>query len=195
MVEYLSPNWNQIYTMLLELSERIQKSSFKPDIILGIARGGWVVGRIMSDLLSNKQTANLKIEFYTDIAKTAETPRITQPVSTDVKDKRVLVCDDVSDTGKSLAVAVEYLKEKATKEIKVACLHKKSWSIFTPDFYIADTDDWIIYPWEVKETLDKIVQRMKEEGKSNQEIIEELNKTGIDPPILSYFIEILVLEK
>ncbi|MFX0068880.1 MAG: phosphoribosyltransferase [Promethearchaeota archaeon] len=195
MVEYLSPNWNQIYTMLLELSEKIKKSNFKPDVILGVARGGWVVGRIMSDLLSNKHTANLKIEFYTDIAKTAKTPKITQPVSTDVMDKRVLVCDDVSDTGKSLAVAVEYLKEKATKEIKVACLHKKSWSIFTPDFYIADTDDWIIYPWEVKETIDKIVKRMKEEGKSNLEIIEELNKTGIDPPVLEYFIKNLALEK
>lgn len=195
MVEYLSPNWNQIYTMLLQLSEKIHESKFKPDIILGIARGGWVVGRIMSDLLSNKQTANLKIEFYTDIAKTAKTPKITQPVSTEVKNKRILVCDDVSDTGNSLAVAVEYLKEKATKEIKVACLHKKSWSIFTPDFYIADTDDWIIYPWEVKETIDKIVKRMKEEGKSKSEITEELNRTGIDPPVLNYFIENLALDK
>ena len=45
------------------------------------------------------------------------------------------------------------------------------------------------------EKSDAILKRMKEEGKSNQEIIEELNRTGIDPPVLKYFIENLALEK
>ncbi|MHA1238574.1 MAG: phosphoribosyltransferase [Candidatus Odinarchaeia archaeon] len=184
MVDYVALTWDEIYDMHLELAEQILKSGFKPDIIVGIARGGWVIGRILSDLLANNKTANLKIEFYIDIGETAEKPKITQEISVDISHKKILVCDDVSDTGKSLKAAVEHLKEKGASEIKVACLHKKSWSIFLPDYYVANLDKWIIYPWEIRETVRKIIAKMKEKNKTDEEIMVELNNTGIRRDIL-----------
>jgi len=190
MVEYAALSWDEIYDMHLNLAKQIIKSGFQPDVIVGIARGGWVIGRILSDLLSNNKTANLKIEFYTGISETSEKPKITQEVSVDVYNKKILVCDDVSDTGKSLKVAVEYLKSKGAEEVKVACLHKKSWSIFTPDYYVHQLDKWIIYPWEVRETINKIISKMRKEGKTESEIRKELNRTGIKKEILTKILEL-----
>ncbi|MEM2965087.1 MAG: phosphoribosyltransferase family protein, partial [Candidatus Bathyarchaeia archaeon] len=82
--EYLILEWEDIYRMCIELSKRIKEDDFKPDVIVGVARGGWIPARILSDLLENTNLANIKAEFYEDVAKTGKKPRITQPVSTDV---------------------------------------------------------------------------------------------------------------
>ncbi|MDQ1280153.1 MAG: uncharacterized protein QG670_1416, partial [Thermoproteota archaeon] len=75
------PSWNHIYELLIELAGKLKESGFKPDVIVGISRGGWVPARILSDLLENPNIANIKVEFYLDIYKTAEKPTVTQPVS------------------------------------------------------------------------------------------------------------------
>jgi len=195
VVEYEAPWWDEIYDLTLKLAEMIMEDGFKPDIIVGIARGGWVVARLLSDFLKNPNTANLKIEFYKGIAETAEKPVITQPVSADVKGKNVLICDDVADTGHSLRVAFEHIKELGAKEIKVATLHLKPWSIFKPDFYVKETRAWIIYPWEIRETIEKIASDLEKEGKSEEEILEALRTTNIKPRLIEYFYELYKRQK
>lgn len=93
------PTW-KIYALLLDLADQIRKADF--DVIVGVARGGWSPTRIMSDLLENPELANVKAEFYLGVAKTKSEPVITQPVSVSVRGKKVLIVDDVVDTGKSL---------------------------------------------------------------------------------------------
>ncbi len=184
MVEYIAPGWEKIYEMSIKLFEMI-KDEFIPDVIVGIARGGWIPGRLMSDFFDNENTANIKIEFYMDIYKTEEKPRIVQPVSTDVKDKNVLIVDDVADTGESLISAVNHMKEKGAKEVKVTALHKKPWSKFTPDYFVETTEAWVIYPWERFETVNKIVKKF--EGKTKKEVEEELSKTGLSKELIQIF--------
>src|SRR5208337_4303602 len=96
---YVAPGWDEVYAMLLDLALKIRKSGFKADLIVGVSRGGWAPARILSDLLENSRTANMRIEFYTGIEKTAARPRVTQPVSDNIAGKNALVVDDVSDTG------------------------------------------------------------------------------------------------
>ena len=108
---YLAPSWDRVYEMLLDVARRIRSSGFKPDYIVGVSRGGWVPGRILSDLLDNGRTLSIKVEFYVGIGKTVEKPVITQPLIQDIARKKVLVVDDVSDTGKSLKVALDHVKE------------------------------------------------------------------------------------
>jgi len=102
--KYEAPGWDAIYQMLLDLAQQIRKDQYKPEIIVGVSRGGWPPARVMSDLLQNPNLANLKVEFYRDIGVRNKKPRITQPVTMEVVGKRVLVVDDVSDTGHSLRV-------------------------------------------------------------------------------------------
>ena len=75
-VNYIFPNWSQIYASLIELSDMIQKSHFEPDIIVGISRGGWIPARILSDLLQNPKLANIATEFYFGIGKPTSKPVI-----------------------------------------------------------------------------------------------------------------------
>ncbi|HID17592.1 TPA: phosphoribosyltransferase, partial [Candidatus Bathyarchaeota archaeon] len=107
--------------MCIKLADKI-KGRFSPDVIVGIARGGWIPARILSDLLENPNVASVRVEFYVDVGKTAETPRITQGVSVPLEGKKVLVVDDVADTGKSLRAVLRYLEELGAKEVKAATL-------------------------------------------------------------------------
>ena len=62
-LDFEIPSWKKIHRSILELSVEIEKSNFKPDIIVGMARGGWVPARIISDCLGNPNLANVSVEF------------------------------------------------------------------------------------------------------------------------------------
>lgn len=190
MIKFLAPWWDEVYDLTLKVAERIWKSGFNPDVLVGIARGGWIVARLLSDFLDNSNVTSIRIEFYKGIAETGEKPQITQPLMVDVKDKKVLICDDVADTGHSLIAAVKHVKEKGAKDIKVATLHLKPWSSYRPDYFVVETNAWIIYPWEIRETISKLVSKLKSEGKSRDEIRKELSKTGIKNALIDYFLEL-----
>ncbi len=187
-MEYISPNWNEIYNLCLELAKKVKDDNYSPEIIVGVARGGWIPARILSDLLENSYTANIKIDFYRGVGETRERPVITQTISTGVEGKRVLVADDVADSGKSLKVAKEHLEHCGATIVKIATIYYKPWSIIKPDYYIEETSSWIIFPWEINETLLKITKNLKDKGKSREEIYEELIKTGVEEILLNRLI-------
>ena len=62
--QYEVPTWNQIYDMLLAQAQKIQNDGYKPDIIVGIARGGLVPSRILADLFETRDFAIITIEYY-----------------------------------------------------------------------------------------------------------------------------------
>lgn len=143
-------NWNNIVELCEKLAKRV--ASYNPDVLIGISRGGLVPVRLLSDLLGNSKVAIIKIEFYKKIGKTKDKPNITQALNYNVKGKRVLIVDDVSDTGRSLIVAREHVLSKGAKEVKIATLHYKPHSKLKPDYFVETTSEWIVYPWEIHET-------------------------------------------
>src|SRR5437667_11674111 len=121
--------------MLLDLARQIKKDRYKPEIIVGVSRGGWPPARVMSDLLQNPNLVNMKVEFYKDIGVRNKKPRITQPVTMEVVRKRVLVVDDVSDTGQSLTVVANHLRRKPVKELRLCTISMKPQSIYRTAHY------------------------------------------------------------
>ena len=188
-LEFEIPSWDKIYELLLNLSSKIRKSNFKSDVIVGISRGGWPPARIMSDLLENPELANVKAEFYLGVAKTKSEPVITQPVSVSVHGKKILVVDDVADTGKSLRLVRLHLKEQGATDVKIATIYYKPWSVVTPDWYERKTSHWIIFPWERKETVRNVVKRFKSEGKTVEEAKETLIRYGLDRKLVERFVK------
>jgi len=188
-LEFEVPSWEQIYELLLNLANRIRKAHFRPDVIVGISRGGWTPARIMSDLLENPELANVKAEFYLGVAETKGEPVITQPVSVSVMGKKVLVVDDVSDTGKSLRLVRSHLREHGATEVKIATIYYKPWSILPPDWYEKETSSWVIFPWERKETVRNIVEKYRGQGKSIEEAKENLVRCGLDRKLVQRFIQ------
>jgi hypoxanthine phosphoribosyltransferase len=195
-IEYIAPCWDEIYDLLLKLARKIVDDNYKPDLIVGIARGGWIVARILSDLLDIKEIGNIRVEFYEDILLTRSRPCITQEISVEVRGKKVLLCDDVADTGKSLKVAADHLRSKGVSELKISTLHLKPKSIVRPDYYVLETAAWIIYPWEVFETIKSIARKLEKEGKSSEEIKKEILRTKVQPNYINYFMDwVKVIEK
>jgi len=166
-LEFIIPTWNEIYKLLLDLADRVRQDGFKPDAIVGVSRGGWPPG----------------------VAETKGKPVITQPVSISVKGKKLLIVDDVADSGKSLRLVRKHLKEKGAVDVKIAAIYYKPWSVVTPDYYERETRAWIIFPWERKEAVRNIVERYKRQGKSMEEAKERLVSSGMDPKIIERFLQ------
>jgi hypoxanthine phosphoribosyltransferase len=181
-------DWDHVYSLLLEIADRVKERGFEPDIIVGISRGGLLPARILSDLLDNPNLANVKVDFYVDVYQTKEAPVITQPVSVSVKDKRLLVVDDITDTGQSFRLVWGTLMQEAS-EVKAATLYHKPWSCFTPDIYARETKAWVIFPWEYRETIKKLGKRLLDEGKSLVEVEGTLVGIGLNATLVRRFVQ------
>jgi hypoxanthine phosphoribosyltransferase len=193
--KYEAPSWHEIYQMLLDLAQQIRKDQYTPEIIVGVSRGGWPPARVMSDLLQNPNLANMKVEFYRDIGVRNKKPRITQPVTMEVVGKRVLVVDDVSDTGHSLRVVANHLRRKPVKEIRVCTIYMKPQSIFRPDYYARTTRKWIIFPWERLEAVHLVSKRFKDEGTRVSFTVRALKGSGISARLVRQLLRIDALDK
>ena len=188
-VSFVAPSWDQVYDMLMELAKRVKDSGFRPDLIVGVCRGGWAPARVMSDLLENANTASIRIEFYLAPGVTARKPVISQAIMVPVKGANVLVVDDVSDTGESLKVAVEHLDVCGARAIKTATLYYKPQSIFKPDFFMVQTEQWIIFPWERLENTRRLLNEAEKKGKSISSVKETLTSAGIGGGVVEKLIE------
>jgi hypothetical protein len=174
--------------MLLNQAEKIHRNGFKPDVIVGVSRGGWPPARVLSDLLENPNLANARAEFYLGVAETKTEPVLTQPVSAAVAGKKVLIVDEVADTGKSLKLVREHIIRQGAVEVKTATVYYKPWSIVKPDYYEKETVNWIVFPWEIKETIRKIVRKCEEKGIHMEEVIMKLVRAGLSKGLVERFL-------
>lgn len=156
---YEIPTWNQVYRMLLYQAEKICNSGFKPDVIVGVARGGLVPARILSDLLENSNIVTVTVESRETDQENKKEPVLIHALPTPVAGKRVLIVDDVADTGQSLTMAREHVLLHKAQETKIATLYYKPWSMVKPDYYEKETERWIIFPWDAKENMRRIIEK------------------------------------
>lgn len=187
--EYIAPSWDKIYEMLCDLALGIRRSKFKPDLIVGVSRGGWVPARVLSDLLENVRTANVKIEFYVGIEKTVRKPAITQPISEDISNRIVLVVDDVADTGESLRAAVNHVQGRGALSVKTVTIYYKPHSSFKPDFFADTTSNWIVFPWERLEVTKLLLKETSSKGQGNS-VRQLLERCGLNKRTISSLLQL-----
>jgi hypoxanthine phosphoribosyltransferase len=132
------------------LAEQIAADGFEPDIVLGIARGGLLVAGGIAYALDVKNTFTVNVEFYTGIDERLDMPMILPPVPdlVDLGESRVLIADDVADTGKTLVLVQDFLAGKVG-EVRAAVLYEKPRSEIRCDYVWRRTDRWIDFPWSV----------------------------------------------
>ena len=162
-MEYVPMSWEAAADCLnKQITQQIQNSSFKPDIIIAISRGGLVPARLLSDSLNVPILYTIRISFYSSVGVRREKPEVTQPLGVDIKGKRVLIVDDIADSGKSLVLAKEYVDSLGAVETKTATIHYKQSSVSKPDFFSETTNAWVIYPWETEEFFRETGKRVEE---------------------------------
>ncbi len=192
--EFEVPTWNQIYDLLLSQAEKIHQGGFKPDVIVGIARGGWFSARVLSDLLEIPDLATVTVEFYVGVAETKNEPVLTQGISAVVAGKKALIVDDVADTGKSLKLAKDHILQKGATEVRTATVYSKPWSVIKPDYFEKETRRWVVFPWETKEAVRKIVEKHGDKGTINMETAK-LVKAGLPKPLAERFLKEVLGER
>jgi len=143
--------WQRFGEANRELAQVIYDSGYRPDLVVAIARGGLLFAGGLAYALGVKQCDALNIEFYTGVGETLEEPVMLAPLldAEAAKGAKVLLVDDVADSGRTLALAVELI-EAMGAEVRSAVLYTKPRSIATPDFSWRETPKWITFPWSAQ---------------------------------------------
>lgn len=158
-------SWGRVIRDSEKLSRMIKDSGYSPDIIIAIGRGGYVPARILCDYLLIHDLASIKVEHWgTGIVQ--EKAVIKFPLSAGIRDKKVLLVDDITDTGDTLKVSLQYLRRLKPREIRSVVLVHKARSIIIPDYFFTKVIKWrwIIFPWHMMEDLTQFITKLKDEG-------------------------------
>ena len=143
--------WTDFGDAIDSLTNDIEKSGFKPDCILAIARGGLMVAGALSYRLGIKNIQTVNVEHYTGngLDDTASgDPRILPPglQTESLKGKRVLVVDDVTDSGDTIGFISSLIGFEVEDQRNAVWFAKNRASI-RPDFVATKTDLWVVFPW------------------------------------------------
>lgn len=141
-------DWGTFGTASRQLAEIVASDGYEPDMILSIARGGLLIGGSLGYALAVKNVYTMNVEFYTGVDERLEVPRILPPAPdfVDLADARILIADDVADTGHTLRSVQEFCAGKVG-EVRTAVLYEKSHSLVRCDYVWRRTDLWINFPW------------------------------------------------
>ena len=112
------------------LAQMVADDGYEPDMILSVARGGLLIGGALGYALSVKNVYTMNVEFYTGVDERLEVPRILPPAPdfVDLGDARILIADDVADTGHTLRSVQEFCGGKVG-EVRCAVLYEKPHSL------------------------------------------------------------------
>jgi hypoxanthine phosphoribosyltransferase len=140
--------WEDVGTAVDELAAQIQAAEFIPDAVLALARGGLPAGGALAYALGVKTMATLNVEFYTGVDERLDEPLLLPPVPdlTVLRSERLVIVDDVADTGRTLALARDFCAEHVA-DVRTAVLYEKPQSVVRADFVWRRTDKWINFPW------------------------------------------------
>jgi hypoxanthine phosphoribosyltransferase len=128
------------------------------------------------------------------VGETRKAPVLTQGASVAVEGKKVLVVDDVADSGESLKLVKAHVLQQGATEARVATVYYKPWSGVKPDFYAQETRCWVVFPWELKETIKKIVEKGRDKDAVDV-VIAKLVKAGLPKHLAKRFLKELTEEK
>jgi len=177
-------SWELFQTLARETAGKIIDSGYAPDFMVGLARGGWVLSRVLCDYLGIKELVSLKVEHWGVTATPDGKAQLKYPFDVDLTGRRVLVVDDITDTGESMMIAVDYVRTKNPAEVRTAALRHIIGSKFTPDYYGDEiTWRWVVFPWNYIEDMCNIIPKMAGEGATLTEIREKMKANfDIDIP-------------
>jgi uncharacterized protein len=133
------------------LAQQVADSGFRPDLVLAIARGGLTVAGALAYALSVKNCFTMNVEFYTGVDERIDVPVVLPPMLdlVDIAGLKVLVADDVADTGMTLQLVHKVIDDQVG-EARCAVLYQKPRSLIDCEYVFRRTDRWINFPWSTE---------------------------------------------
>ena len=144
-------SWDRFGQSARDVAQMVTDDGYEPDMVLAIARGGLLIGGAIGYALSIKNVYTMNVEFYTGVDERLDVPRILPPAPdfVDLSEGKILVVDDVADTGHTLASVEEFCEGKVG-EVRTAVLYEKSHSVVKCEYVSKRTDRWNNFPWSDK---------------------------------------------
>ena len=172
-------SWDEIVDWTRGLAGEIKGSGWNPQVIVAVARGGYVPARLLADFLDVTNMLSVQSQHWTEAAKAEERAILKYPYKVDLKGEDVLVVDDIVDTGETLRLARDYVRDNWNPgTVKTAALQWiSSVAKFKPDYYLIEVRDWtwFQYPWTRLEDLKDFLKRiLREDERLKQEFSMEL---------------------
>jgi len=184
--------WNDVVDWSKKLARKIVDSGYQPDVIIGIARGGVTPARLLCDYLGVMDLLTIKVEHWVETAGHLEDAIVKYPFTANLEKKKVLLVDDICDTGRSIIVSKEYIERNSKPEqLRVATMqYIKPVAKFVPDYYVDEVVDWVwyLYPWNQMEDTINLIKKILQERPLVPRTIDDLKTLfresyGIEPPI------------
>ncbi|MET9595151.1 phosphoribosyltransferase [Streptomyces sp. NPDC006516] len=147
-------NYEAFGRAVRELAQSVADDGYEPDVVLSIARGGVFVAGGLAYALDCKNIHLVNVEFYTGVNTTLEMPVMLAPVpnAIDFTRKKVLIADDVADTGKTLKLVRDFCIDHVA-EVRSAVIYEKPHSLVKCEYVWKKTDQWINFPWSVEKPV------------------------------------------
>ncbi len=180
-------SWDDVGSMTLNLAQKILTTNQKYDRLIALARGGVSITQTLADALAVRKISIIQTEMYTGINEKNATPVVTQAMAASIKDERVLVVDDLADSGETLLFISQYLAAQGPKEVKLATLFRKPWTKVTPDFFVQDSGAWVIFPWETRETITTLRALWTQKGDDAAKISANLALLGFSKLVIETY--------
>lgn len=185
---YVSPTWNQMGKFTFNLACQIIDSGEKFDRVVALAKGGWTWARTLVDYLNIDHLSSVRIKSYTGVNQAGK-PRIIQALTDQIHDEKILIFDEVIDSGETIKKALDYLGVMGAQDLKTAALCYKPHSVIKPDFFAFTTSAWVVFPHEIREFIEASAHKWKGARISESEIRKRLDNLGIPNEQIKYFLD------
>ena len=163
MTGYEAPTILDIYRLSIDVARKILEKGERHDCIVGVSRGGLIPTRLLSDFLGIKDVRIIRSIYYTAPGQTLEKPIIDLTPLGNIENMKILIVDDVADTGETLKERRQKILERGAAKVEIATLYVKPWRKVEIDYYSRETDKWIVFPWEIKEVLVELEKKGEDE--------------------------------
>lgn len=155
-------SWGEAQRLCRRLSAQITASDYQPEIVVAIGRGGYVPARLVCDALDIMALTSIKIEHYLSGSDKQPEAVILYPLCVDIRGRKVLIVDDVNDSGDTLQLATDHIRSFHPREIRTAVMHDKRVTHYKVDYFAKRIIKWrwLIYPWAINEDVSAFIQRL-----------------------------------
>jgi hypothetical protein len=155
--------WGDVEGWADRVAAKVRAAGLTPETIVGLARGGWVPARLLSDRLGVKRLVSLRAQHWGVTATPDGTAELTEPLSGSVEGESVLVVDDITDTGESLGLAMEHVARARPRRLESAALLHIARAKLAPTFFAEEIPReewvWVVFPWNYWEDLVALAHR------------------------------------
>jgi uncharacterized protein len=153
---------DEVVTACDWVARAVLEGGCRPQTVVAIARGGFMPARFLCDFLGVSGLLSIKVRHYGAGARSAGSATVEYPLGGEIRDQRVLLVDDVNDSGDTLEAALSYLRDLAPAALHTAVLHEKATTTCPADFKaeVIRQWRWVLYPWAVVEDVGQFIRDM-----------------------------------